>query len=61
MNDAYISLKQNKLVDIIGEYTEKEIFQSEEFKNKIRNDTKEVINQLIQIRELYKDKWKEQY
>jgi len=56
MNDAYISLKQNKLVDIVGEYTEKEVFQSEEFKSKIRNDTKEVINQLIQIRELYKDK-----
>lgn len=56
MNDAYISLKQNKLVDIVGEYTEKEEFQSDEFKDKIRNDTKDVIYQLIKIRELYKDK-----
>jgi len=56
MNDAYISLKQNKLVDIVGEYTEKEEFQSDEFKDKIRTDAKDVIYQLIKIRELYKDK-----
>ena len=56
MNNSYIELKQKKLVDIVGEYTEKEEFQSEAFKDRIREDTKETICQLIQIREIYKDK-----
>ena len=56
MNNSYIELKQKKLVDIVGEYNEKEEFQSEAFKDRIREDTKETICQLIQIREIYKDK-----
>lgn len=54
MNEAYISLKQRKLVDIVSEYTVKEEFQSEAFKDRIREDTKDTICQLIQIREIYK-------
>lgn len=52
-NDAYISLKQQKLVDVVSEYTEKEEFQSDEFIDYIKKDTKETIIQLINIREIY--------
>lgn len=56
MNESYIELKQQKLVDVVGQYTEKEEFQTDEFIDYIRQDTKETICQLIDIREIYKDK-----
>ena len=52
---AYIEIKQNKLVDLIGQYTVKEEFRTEEFTEFIRKDTKQMIYDLIQIREIYKD------
>ena len=52
-NDDYISLKQQKLVDVVMEYTEKEEFQSDEFIEYLKQDTKATILQLINIREIY--------
>lgn len=52
-NDDYISLKQQKLVDVISEFTEKEEFQSDEFIEYLKQDTKATILQLINIREIY--------
>ena len=49
----YISLKQQKLVDVVMEYTEKEEFQSDEFIEYLKQDTKATILQLINIREIY--------
>lgn len=54
-SDAYIKVKQNKLVDLINQYTYKEEFKTDEFIEFIRRDTKQMILDLIQIREVYKD------
>ena len=54
-SDAYISVKQNKLVAIVNALTVKEDFKSEEFINMIKEDTKETIAELIKIREVFKE------
>ena len=54
-SEAYIKVKQNKLVDLINQYTYKEEFKTEEFIEFIRKDTRQMILDLIQIREVYKD------
>ena len=54
-SDAYISVKQNRLVSIVNRYTVKEQFKGEAFIDFIRKDTKDTIYELIKIREVYKD------
>lgn len=54
-SDAYISVKQSKLIALINRYTIKEEFKTEDFIDLIKRDTKETIYQLIKIREVYKD------
>lgn len=54
-SEAYIKVKQNKLVDLINQYTYKEEFKTDEFIEFIRKDTRQMILDLIQIREVYKD------
>lgn len=54
-SDAYISVKQNRLVSIVNRYTVKERFKGEDFIAFIRKDTKDTIYELIKIREVYKD------
>lgn len=54
-SEAYIKVKQNKLVDLINQYTYKEEFKTEDFIEFIRKDTRQMILDLIQIREVYKD------
>ena len=54
-SEAYIKVKQNKLVDLINQYTYKEEFKTEDFQEFIRRDTRQMILDLIQIREVYKD------
>ena len=54
-SEAYIKVKQNKLVDLINQYTYLDCFKTEEFIEFIRKDTKQMILDLIQIREVYKD------
>lgn len=51
---AYVEIKQERVVSLIRQYTVKEEFRSEEFEDLIRKDTKEVIEALIRIREVYK-------
>lgn len=51
---AYVEIKQERVVSLIRQYTIKEEFRSEEFEDLIRKDTKEVIEALIRIREVYK-------
>lgn len=55
-HEDYISLKQQQLIDVVSEWTEKEEFKSEEFIEFIKNDTKATIVQLINMREIYKGK-----
>lgn len=54
-SDAYISVKQNRLVSVVNRYTVKEQFKGEGFIEFIRKDTKDTIYELIKIREVYKD------
>jgi hypothetical protein len=51
---AYVEIKQERVVSLIRQYTIKEEFRSEEFEQMIREDTKNVIEALINIREIYK-------
>lgn len=53
-NDDYILLKQQELIDVVSEWTEKEEFKSDEFIDFLRQDTKNTLIQLINIREIYK-------
>ena len=54
-SDAYISVKQNKLVAVVNRYTVKPEFKNEEFLEFIKKDTKQTIYELIKIREVFKD------
>lgn len=54
-SDAYISVKQNKLVAIVNSLTVKTEFKTEEFIDLIKSDTRDTIYELIKIREVYKD------
>jgi len=50
---AYIELKQNIIADIVKKMTVKTEYKTTEFLDYVRNDTKETIGKLIEIRELY--------
>lgn len=52
---SYVEVKQKRIVELIGQYTVKEEFRSEEFNEMIMKDTKQTILNLIQIRESYKE------
>ena len=53
-SSAYVALKQERVINILRQYTVREEFKSEEFENFIREDTKKVLEDLIKIREVYK-------
>ena len=52
-NDSYVEIKQNKLIFLITSLTVKKDYQTEEFNDIIRKETKFIISKLVQIRELY--------
>lgn len=52
-NDSYIEIKQNKLIFLITSLTVKKDYQTEEFNDIIKKETKFIISKLVQIRELY--------
>lgn len=54
-SDAYIKIKQNALVAIVNKLTVNERYKGEDFKQYIRDDTKETIQELIRIREVFKN------
>lgn len=51
---AYIELKQERIVNIIRQYTIKDEFRTQEFEDMVRKDVKKIIEDLIRIREVYK-------
>jgi hypothetical protein len=53
-SSAYIELKQERIVNIVQQYTVKEEFKSEKFLELIKADTKKTLEDLIRIREVYK-------
>ena len=54
-SDAYITLKQKRLVSIVNSLTVNSKYKSEEFINYIKSDTRNTIYDLLKIREVYKD------
>ena len=53
-DDAYINLKQEKVIDIIKAYSnDPSNFPNAETINLIKDDVKQLILKLIQIRQLY--------
>ena len=53
-SEAYIALKQERIINLIRQYTVRDEFRTEEFENMVRADVKKIIEDLIKIREVYK-------
>lgn len=54
-SEAYIHVKQNSLVAIINKLTVNEKYKGEDFKQYIRDDTRDTILELLKIREAFKN------
>lgn len=54
MSSAYVEIKQDKVVNLVRSLTIKDEYHSEEFEQMLRDDTKNSIEKLIQIRNVYK-------
>lgn len=52
--DAYIHVKQSSLVALINKMTVNERYKGEDFKQYIKDDTKDTILELLKIREAFK-------
>lgn len=52
--DTYVKLKQDLIVATVNKYVELEFFKTKKFENMLREDTKYCIEQLVQIRRMYK-------
>ena len=53
-SDAYIHVKQNALVALVNKLTVNERYKGDDFKQYVRDDTKQTINELLRIREAFK-------
>lgn len=51
---AYVEIKQDKLVSLIRKLVTRDEFKTPEFEDMIREDTRQCIEKLIQIRKVYK-------
>ena len=51
---AYISIKQDRIVDLVKSTVIREEYKSKDFEDFLRKDTEECILALLQIREVYK-------
>lgn len=54
-SEAYIAVKQASLVSLINSLTVKEQYKNEAFIDYIKEDTKDTILKLIEIREVFRD------
>ena len=54
-SEAYIGVKQKRLIALVNSLTVKEDFKTDDFIEMLKRDTKETICELIKIREVYKD------
>lgn len=53
LSDVYVSIKQDKIVNIVRKYVILDEFRTEEFEQMLRTDVVNCIKQLIKIREFY--------
>lgn len=51
--EPYIEIKQDQIVSLVSSLVTKDEFRTKEFENFLRKDTKESIEKLVQIREMY--------
>lgn len=51
---SYVEIKQDKIVNLVHSLVEKDEFRTREFDELLRKDTKEAIEKLVQIRDVYK-------
>ena len=54
LSDAYIEIKQDRIVNLVNKLTTKPEFHSEEFERELREDVRTCIEKLVQIRTIYK-------
>ena len=53
-SSAYIEIKQDKIVNLVHSLTQNPAFHTKEFEDQLREDTKQSIEKLVQIRGVYK-------
>lgn len=53
-SSSYVSIKQDRLIALVKKLTVKDIYKSPDFEEYLRNDTRECIEKLVQIRAIYK-------
>lgn len=54
MSSAYIEVKQEKIIVLLHSLTDRDELRTPEFEQFLRDDTRETIEKLIQIRNVYK-------
>lgn len=52
-SSSYVSIKQERIVALVASLTSNDMFHSSEFEQWLRDDVKECIGRLVQIRETY--------
>lgn len=53
-DSAYVEIKQDRIVNLVESLVEREEFRTKEFEKTLRDDTREALEKLVQIREVYK-------
>ena len=53
---TYIEVKQDQIVSLVNSLTDNPCFKTEEFERMLRQDTKDTIIKLVQIREVYEER-----
>ena len=53
-DSTYVEIKQDRIVNLVESLVEREEFKTKEFEKMLRDDTREALEKLVQIREVYK-------
>lgn len=53
-DSTYVEIKQDRIVNLVESLVEREEFRTKEFEKTLRDDTREALEKLVQIREVYK-------
>ena len=53
-DSTYVEIKQDRIVNLVESLVEREEFKTKEFEKMLRDDTREAIEKLVQIREVYR-------
>lgn len=53
-DSTYVEIKQDRIVNLVESLVEREEFRTKEFEKMLRDDTRDALEKLVQIREVYK-------